>query len=114
MAVTAETFRRTALALPDVVEGEHQGHPDFRCGGRVMATLTADGKTGMVKVAPERQSALVAAAPDVWSPASGAWGRAGCTMVALARVSAAALKAAMTDAWEVAAAAAAKAGKRRR
>ncbi|MGY4630253.1 hypothetical protein [Bradyrhizobium sp. USDA 4486] len=32
-------FRKTALALPGVIEGAHHGHADFRAGKRVFATL---------------------------------------------------------------------------
>lgn len=32
-------FRKTALSLPDTVEGAHQGHADFRVGKRIFATL---------------------------------------------------------------------------
>ena len=28
--MSSESFRRIALSLPDVIEGSHQGHADFR------------------------------------------------------------------------------------
>lgn len=37
--MTVEEFRKTALALPDVEERAHMGHPDFRVAGRIFATL---------------------------------------------------------------------------
>jgi hypothetical protein len=110
--VTPVQFRKAALALPDVVEGEHQGHPDFRVGGRVFATLHADGERAMVKLPPGDQASLVAAQPGVFEPANGAWGRAGCTMVVLARVTVAIARDALTLAWQ--AAVAGKPGRRRR
>jgi hypothetical protein len=99
--MTPEAFRRLALSMPDAVEGEHMNHPDFRANGRIFATLHPNGTTGMVKVSPVQQRALVAAHPDAFVPGSGAWGRQGCTMVQLASVDAAALRDAMTDAWQV-------------
>lgn len=100
--LTAATFRTLALALPDVVEGSHQGHPDFRANGRVLASLHPDGLRAMVKVAAAQQRALVAAAPAVFAPASGAWGRAGCTMLVLGVADAATVRQALQDAWTVA------------
>jgi hypothetical protein len=98
-------FRALALALPDCVEGAHQGHPDFRCNGRVFASLHPDGQRAMVKVAPVQQARLVQRAPDTFTPASGAWGRAGCTMVTLANAGPDEVQQALTDAWQVAKAA---------
>jgi hypothetical protein len=37
--VTPNDFRRIALSMPDVVEASHAGHPDFRVGGKIFATL---------------------------------------------------------------------------
>lgn len=100
--LTAASFRRLALALPEVVEGSHQGHPDFRANGRVVASLHPDGLRAMVKVSAAQQRALVAAAPAVFAPASGAWGRAGCTMLVLALADDATVRQALQDAWTVA------------
>ena len=37
--MTADDFRGIALSLPEVSEGAHMGHPDFRVGGKIFATL---------------------------------------------------------------------------
>ena len=37
--MTAREFRRIALSLPQASEAAHMGHPDFRVGGRIFATL---------------------------------------------------------------------------
>lgn len=100
--MTPAQFRKVALSLPDVVEGEHQGHPDFRAGGRVFATLHPDGEWGMVKLPLDEQARLCAARPDVIVPANGAWGRAGCTNVLLAKVTTAVVRDALTQAWQAA------------
>jgi len=81
--MTATEFRRLALALPEVVEAVHMGHPDFRVGGKIFATLGPDEKWGMVKLTPEEQAELIKSQPDAFHPASGAWGRRGCTIVRL-------------------------------
>ncbi|MBX3464790.1 MAG: MmcQ/YjbR family DNA-binding protein [Planctomycetes bacterium] len=110
--MTPARFRRLALALPEAVEGSHHGHPDFRAGGRVFASLHADGATGMVRVSPSEQARLCADHPDAFVPANGAWGRAGCTLVRLEAVAPPVAEEALLLAWQ--AAIAAPAARRRR
>ena len=62
------------------------GHPDFRANGKIFATLYPDGKHGMVKLTPEQQQEFMSTGDEVFAPASGAWGRQGCTTVRLALV----------------------------
>lgn len=100
--MTADDFRRIALSFDGAVEQAHMGHPDFRANGRIFATLQADEKSGMVKVPPDEQNELLRLAKQTFSPASGAWGRQGCTMVKLAGADVPAVRAAMTLAWELA------------
>jgi hypothetical protein len=103
--VKAVDFRRIALAFDGAVESAHMGHPDFRVNGRIFATLTADGKRGMVQLPATDQQEFVRAHPEVFEPAPGAWGRGGSTMVRLAAVEEETLGEAMTLAWKQAAAA---------
>ena len=84
--MTPDEFRRIAVIMKGAVEGAHMGHPDFRANGRIFATLYPDGEHGMVKQTPEQQQDLMSADDDVFAPASGAWGRQGCTTVRLALV----------------------------
>jgi hypothetical protein len=81
---TAATFRKLALALSGAIESAHMGHPDFRVGGRIFASLSPDAATGNVKLTPEQQEAMLAAEPDSFRPAAGAWGRSGWTTAILA------------------------------
>ena len=37
--MTEAAYRKIALCLDGVKEASHMGHPDFRVGGRVFATL---------------------------------------------------------------------------
>lgn len=76
------------------------GHPDFRVNGRIFATLSADDERGMVKLTPAQQEEFIRAEPDTFEPASGAWGRQGCTMVRLASAGEELLGEAMTLAWQ--------------
>jgi hypothetical protein len=97
---TPAGFRRIALKMPGTVEGAHTGHPDFRAGGRVFATLRPGGERGMIKLNPERQREFVRENPAAFSPENGAWGRQGCTKVVLASIDEMLLAAAMTLAWK--------------
>jgi hypothetical protein len=101
--VTADDFRRIALAMHGAVESAHMSHPDFRANGRIFATLQADDRRGMVKLTPVEQREFIRAHPKTFVPASGAWGRQGCTMVQLNAAEEATLRGAMILAWEHAA-----------
>ena len=98
--MTETTFRRLALALSGAIEASHMGHPDFRAGGRIFATLHGDGKTGMVKLTPEQQREAMQEHPKAFEPEAGAWGLQGCTRVHLRHASEEALGQAMTFAWQ--------------
>jgi len=85
--MTADAFRRAALALPGAIESAHMGHPDFRVANKIFATLgSPDAAWGMVKLPLDEQQKLVEAMHDAFSPAAGAWGRQGSTLVRLAKV----------------------------
>jgi hypothetical protein len=100
--VTRTTFRRLALALPDSVESSHMQHPDFRVGGKIFATLDAPSAGwAMVKVSPAVQRRLQAADPATFTPAAGAWGRAGSTLVRLRTAQAPAIRRALREAWRL-------------
>jgi len=76
--MTPNQFRKQALALPDATEGAHGGHPDFRVGGKVFASLGyPDATFGMVKLAPDQQAMLVEGTPTVFAPIANAWGLKG-------------------------------------
>lgn len=97
--VTAQQFRKIALGMAGAVEGAHMRHPDFRVSGKIFATLYPDGHNAMVKLTPEQQSELVGA-HEAFTPASGAWGRTGCTTVALRVADENTVGEAMTLAWQ--------------
>jgi len=89
-----------ALALDGVAEGAHMGHPDFRVRGRIFATLGWPARgSAMVKVSPLRQEDLVREHPRTFAPASGAWGRAGSTIITLRGATPAVVREALEAAW---------------
>ena len=77
------------------------GHPDFRVGGRVFATLNYPAAGwGMIKLSPEQQELFVRTEPTAFVPVNGAWGRKGCTNVKLRFAKRAAVQEALQLAWE--------------
>jgi hypothetical protein len=89
--------------MPEAVEAEHMGHPDFRVGGRIFATLGYPGAGwGMVKLTLDQQEAMVSAS-RAFTPVKGGWGRRGATNVLLRDVKAGELRTALMAAWRNAA-----------
>jgi hypothetical protein len=75
------------------------GHPDFRVRGKIFATLGPDEDWGMVKLTADQQASFIYTEPDVYQPASGAWGRRGCTIVRLCDANESSVRQALTVAW---------------
>ena len=99
--MTADQFRRLALDLPEATESSHVAHPDFRFQNRIFATLGyPDGRWGMVKLTPDQQAEVLRAAPKIFRPAAGGWGRSGSTVVLLAAVTPAVLHPILRMAYE--------------
>ena len=97
--MTAAKFRELALRLPESAEGAHMGHPDFRVGGKIFASLGPGEAWGMVKLSPARQASWIREAPDAFEPSAGAWGRRGETKVHLAAARTPLVRRALADAW---------------
>lgn len=97
--MTGNEFRNLALGFPEVVEQAHMGHPDFRVGGKIFATLGPDEDWGMAKLTPDQQTSFIRTWPDVFKPASGAWGRRGSTIIQLADAEEPAVRQALSAAW---------------
>jgi hypothetical protein len=98
--MTPRAFRAIVLKMTGAVEGAHMDHPDFRANGRIFATLSRDGKRGMVKLTPDQQAQFMRAHPQMFEPAAGAWGRSGSTMVVLAAADEETVGEAVTLAWQ--------------
>src|SRR5262245_33543740 len=101
-AMTEEDFRRLVLSFPGAAEASHMGHPDFRLGGRIFATIfwTEDGDSRRrVKLTPQQQARFVADKPGMFAPIPGGWGRQGCTEVRLDQASKPWVRRALEAAW---------------
>lgn len=93
-------FRRLALALAGVVERAHMGHPDFRVDNRVFASIQPARRSVGLMLTPAQQAEALRDHPEMFMPASGAWGRSGWTTADLAAASEEALGEALTLAWQ--------------
>lgn len=98
--MTANEFRRIALGLPDASEAQHMGHPDFRVGGRIFATLGhPKAGFGVVMLTPEQQEMFVRTEPEAFEPVPGGWGKNGSTRVTLRAAKKSAVREALKVAW---------------
>ena len=98
--MTSNEFRKMALGLPEVVESSHMGHPDFRVGGKIFATLgVPDAGWGMVKLTPDEQELFFQIEPGSFQPVKGGWGRQGATNVRLQSATRSTVREALAVAW---------------
>jgi GNAT superfamily N-acetyltransferase len=97
--MTPDHVRAIALALPEAVEGEHMGHPDFRVGGRIFATLTPERGLAMAKLTLEQQELLCVAEPAIFAPVPGGWGKGGSTHIRFEKAGEATLASALLMAF---------------
>lgn len=84
MTISVDKLRHLLLALPGVQERETWGHPTFRIGDRLIASLP-DPTTAIVKASPADQAALIAEEPSTFGVAPRV-GRHGWVTVDLRRV----------------------------
>jgi hypothetical protein len=99
--MTAAQFREIALSFPDTIEAAHMGHPDFRVGGKIFATLGYSNKErGVLLLSPEEQQELIGRYPEMFEPVPGGWGHRGSTLVLLNQITRPILTAAMRKAWQ--------------
>jgi hypothetical protein len=68
---------------------------------KIFATLGyPNGKSGMVKLNSEQQELLVSTKPAIFTPASGAWGKRGSTLINLEKIDERTAASAMQMDWE--------------
>ena len=65
--ISVETAREVALSMPEAVEGEHMGHPDFRVRKKIFATLWPDDSRAVVFTEPSSHSGLIESHPGCFS-----------------------------------------------
>ena len=98
----AETFRRLALSLPDVVEGTSYGTPSWKVRGKFIARLRDNESVAVVKVDKGEKQLLLEAEPDVFFETPHYYGY-GYVLVRLAAIDAGELAEVIEDGWRLAA-----------
>ncbi len=96
MATVAQA-RRIFLEQPEAEEKAHMGHPDFRVGGRIFATLWPDRNVAVVKPSLADQTAALQMNPEALTLKY--WGKSPYLEVDLARADVALLRALAQVAW---------------
>ena len=77
------------------------GHPDFRIGGKIIASLgSPDADWGMVKLTPDQQAALIETNGGACQPCRGIWGLRGYTNIRLAEATQSLVRSALELAFE--------------
>ena len=98
--MNAEEFRHIALEMEGAREGAHMGHPDFRVGGKIFATLHyPDSDSAVVLLNPEEQKDFVRLSPHAFAPVKGAWGLRGSTQLILSAADENMVREAVMTAW---------------
>jgi hypothetical protein len=98
--MTAAQFRKIALSFPEAIESSHMGHPDFRVGGKIFATLSyPDTTAAVVMLDPDEQAFFVKVDGTAFSPVAGGWGRQGATRVHLKSAKTGIVRESVEAAW---------------
>ena len=95
--MTLNDFRRMALSLPGAEELNGLGYPNFRAGRKSFATI--ENSIAVIRLTRDQQATFVAAAPKVFEPVSGGWGRLGTTVIRLDVADGATVQDALATAW---------------
>lgn len=66
--MTAEQFRRLALALPEAIEAPHFQYTSFRAGGRIFATMPPEGTHAHLFVADDQRDLALAMDTECLEP----------------------------------------------
>jgi hypothetical protein len=92
-----DDFRRIALSLPRTVATNGLGYTSFRAKGKSFAAI--DDSVPVIRLTRDQQKAVMAVAPDTFSPEPGGWGLMGSTVVRLEAAQEAAVREVLAAAW---------------
>lgn len=98
--IGSDVVRRLVAELPGAEESAHHGHPDFRVGRRIFATLWPDQNRSVLRLAVEDADGLAASRPDTFRLIS-ARGPIAWLNVQLEQVSADEFRTLLAQAWRL-------------
>lgn len=84
--VTIESFRQTALLLPEAEEKPHFNLQSFRVKQKIFATIWEKENRVMLKLSLVDQSVFCSIDAEAFFPVPNAWGKKGATFVQLDKV----------------------------
>lgn len=96
MATVAQA-RRIFLEQPEAEEKSHMGHPDFRVGNKIFATLWPDRNVAVVRLSSADMTAALQMNPEALTLKY--WGKSPYLEVNLPRANVALLRALAAAAW---------------
>jgi hypothetical protein len=64
--MTVAQFRALLLSMPEAVEGQHHGHPDFRVRKKIFATMFPDQGRGVLMLPVIEHHAALERNPDAY------------------------------------------------
>jgi hypothetical protein len=76
MKMNVDEARSILTGFPGSVEGAHHGHPDFRVGNKIFATLWPTEDRSVLRLDLERAEAIAAGSPEryrIVSRSDGVW-----------------------------------------
>jgi hypothetical protein len=94
---TVALARRIFLEQPEAEEKAHMGHPDFRVGGKIFATLWPDRNVAVVRLSAPDQTGALQMNPEALTLKY--WGKSPYLEVNLDKADAALLRALARAAW---------------
>ncbi len=97
--VTAENYRKMALALPEAVEAPHFEKTSFRVNKKIFATYDEKHQRACLKLSLNDQHIYSLAANDAIYPVPNKWGGQGWTFVDIGKVKTSLFKEALHQAY---------------
>jgi len=84
--ISVESFRKLALAFPEVTELAHFEKTSFRINNKIFSTLDITNNRAVVKLTPFDQSIFCEYNKEIIYPVKGTWGKQGWTAIELKKV----------------------------
>jgi len=97
--ITIDTFRKLALAFPEVAEAPHFEKTSFRVKNKIFATYDAAKNRATIKLSLIDQNVFATAGNSAIYAVDNKWGKQGWTIVELTKVNKAVFKDALTLAY---------------
>ncbi|MBO0683118.1 MAG: MmcQ/YjbR family DNA-binding protein [Candidatus Dormibacteraeota bacterium] len=99
--IGSEEVRAAVARLPGTEERSHHGHPDFRVGGRIFATLWPAQNRSVLRLTQEDAEGMANLEPETFRLVSSRRGPYAWLNVDLAQISAPQFERLLREAWRL-------------